>query len=440
MVQSVILDEKSKDVSFRGRQGGDHMQGRRLVVLAAPLVAVAAGATSFAYLMPDYAQRVAATANVAPSKDAYTLRTGDDLDPAALDGVGRTLRATSLRAALNDPRNPRGKWGGPCARAAGVPPGAKAFCFNTADTLSTEWFPQGITTVSESRPDEKWGLARPIVVSWHDEDNKEPNRSARVTFINTRTGTYRHVLLVWPYRDAQGKPTYEPLGSQTSSDMDVHAGGLAWYGNRLYVADTGSGLRVFDMRRIFDLRRSRNGSTARHDLIGLHGNTYHAYGYRYVMPQVLSYVPNKQSGEACTFHGTPDHSWLSISRDALVTGEWCRNDRGRVAQFPLGNSGDLRADTKGQAIPSSVVRLPASHIQGGATSNGTWWFTRNASAGRSTGELLQARWSNGFKHVQRRIISYGPEDLSCWRSQQRLWTVAEPLGRRAVYGVPQQHC
>ncbi|MFD0851138.1 hypothetical protein ACFQ07_02830, partial [Actinomadura adrarensis] len=359
------------------------------------------------------------------------------------DGIGRTLRTVDVRVPLNDPRSPQGTWGRPCARAAGVPSDAKAFCFNTADSLTTEWFPQGVTTVSEARADKRWAKERPLLVSWYDEDNREPDRSARVTFINTRTGAYQHVLLVWPYRDAQGSPTYEPIGQ--ASDTGVHAGGLAWYGNRLYVADTGSGIRVFDLRRIFDLRRSENGSTKRRDLVGLHGSTYHAYGYRYVMPQVLSYVPSKQSGEACTSVGTPTHSWLSIDnggRDALVTGEWCKNDRGRVAQFPLTSpaTGDLQTDTKGQAIPSSVARLPESHIQGGATANGTWWFTRNESAGKRPGELLEAEWSNGFKRVQRRSISYGPEDLSCWRSQRRMWTVAEQPGRRAVYGLPTPSC
>jgi hypothetical protein len=44
------------------------------------------------------------------------------------------------------------------------------------------------------------------------------------------------------------KPTYRAI--------NVHAGGVAWYGNYLYVADTEAGLRVFDLRKIFDLDRS----------------------------------------------------------------------------------------------------------------------------------------------------------------------------------------
>jgi hypothetical protein len=182
------------------------------------------------------------------------------------------------------------------------------------------------------------------------------------------------------------------------------------------------------------------------------------------MPQVLSYVPNKQSGEACTPDGTPNHSWLSIERgsvDSLVTGEWCKNDHGRVAQFPLKGSavapssdldsdmGDLVTDGQGHAVPSSVVRLPASNVQGGTTANGTWWFTRNVpkeekpyppGQNKNPGQLLQTEWANGFRRVQRTTISFGPEDLTCWRGQNRLWTIAEHPGQRALYGIPEPRC
>jgi hypothetical protein len=51
---------------------------------------------------------------------------------------------------------------------------------------------------------------------------------------------YRHVLLVEPYRDRAGNPSFRAV--------PVHAGGIAWYGHYLYVADTYAGFRVFDTR------------------------------------------------------------------------------------------------------------------------------------------------------------------------------------------------
>ncbi|GAA2420928.1 hypothetical protein GCM10010191_35360 [Actinomadura vinacea] len=431
------------------------MNGRRLLALAAPLSIVAIGAPAFAYFVPDYSEKVAATASAAPpSKSPYILKAGKGPDAGALGGMAENLETTGVQDLLNQKGGRTGKWGGSCGSAAKVPAGAKVFCFNSADTKSKEWYPQGMTGVSDAQDDEKWGSEKPLLVSWYDADKKAPHKSARVTFINTKDNTYRHVLLVWPYQNADGKTTFEPVGAH-GSDTGIHAGGIAWYGNRLYVADTNTGLRVFDMRQIFDLGKSENGSTGKPDQVGLEGKTYYGYGYRYVMPQVLSYVPNKQSGGSCTANGTPNHSWLSINRtgsDRLVTGERCKNGNGRVAQYQLtsdSGTNDLETDAAGRATPSSVARLPVSYVQGGTASDGTWWFTRNvpqeeqpyaAGQNKNQGQLIQAVWSNGFKDVKRESASFGPEDLHCWRGANQVWALAEHPGQRAVYGMKKPQC
>ncbi|MFF5265109.1 hypothetical protein ACFY4C_40015 [Actinomadura viridis] len=428
------------------------MTPRRLLALALPLGVVAVGTPAFAYFVPDYSQRVAATAvAAAPAKSPYLLTAGKRPAANALGGMAGNLKTVGVQTLLERQGDRKGEWGGDCGRAARVPAGAKVFCFDSRDTGTEEWYPHGVTTVSDAQADEKWGASRPLLVSWNDRDEKAPHKSARVTFINTENNTYRHVLLVWPYQNAKGRTTYEPVGTQ-GSGTGIQAGGLAWYGNRLYVADAGTGLRVFDMRQIFDLGKSRNGSTGKPGRVGLHGKTYHGYGYRYVMPQVASYVPARDPGGSCTGDGTPHHSWLSINRtgkDKLVTGEWCRNTQGRVAQFPLvsgeSGTGDLVTDSEGRAAPTSVARLPVSYVQGGSTADGTWWFTRNVPASerpfppgqnKNPGELVRAQWSEtGFEEVGRQAVSFGPEDLSCWRGRNQVWTVAEHPGQRAVYAV-----
>jgi hypothetical protein len=340
-----------------------------------------------------------------------------------------------------------------------VPAGSKVFCFNAADTRTREWSPQGVTGVADSGTAGKQGSGRPLLVGWHDDDEKLPHKSMRVTFVNTKNNSYQHVLLVWPRQDTKGQATYEPIGHDEAGGNggsggpghSPHAGGIAWYGDRLYVADTGTGLRVFDMRRIYDLGKTRNGTTTHPERVGLHGKTYYGYGHRYVMPQVNAYVPARSAGASCTGDGTPSHSWLSINRageDKLVTGEWCPNDNGRVAQFPLGSrskgsgsvTGDLVSDGNGEVVPSSVARLPTSYIQGGTTSNGTWWFTRDVPPAERQGELIQARWSGGFEEVKRQTISYGPEALSCPRGTGRIWTFTEHRGQRALYGMTRSEC
>src|ERR1044072_1654396 len=77
----------------------------------------------------------------------------------------------------------------------------------------------------------------------------------------------------------------QPTGDATNpdfKDIPIHAGGVSWYGDYLYVADTGHGMRVFDMRKIL---KTNTGGTA--DQIGRQSNgVYYAHNYGYVLPQI----------------------------------------------------------------------------------------------------------------------------------------------------------
>jgi hypothetical protein len=419
------------------------------VAVGAPAVSQAAGGRDHAV----------APAAAAPNPGDYVLRKGGAPAGNALAGLDGKLKKSGVQALLNAPGNRKAAHRGSCGSRAGVPAGSDWFCFNRGDTATKEWYPQGVTGVSDAQDDELWGSEQALLVSWYDHDKRKPHKSVRVTFVNTRTSTYRHVLLVWPYqRGGGGPPTYEPVGTHGTA-KGIHAGGVAWYGNRLFVADTTRGVRVFDMRLIFDLGASKNGTTSGAGKVGLHGKTYYGYGYRYVMPQVGSWVNTKTTGKPCTGSGAPVHSFLSIDRskvpDMLASGEYCGRDdapnkgrNGRIALWPLQTAGaakgDLLSDGNGEVHPRFVNGLPDSNIQGAAGANGTWWFTHNTApkGGPSRGQLIGATWApgGGWTGESRRTISYGPEDLSCWRGRHLLWTVGEHPKRRALYGVPESGC
>jgi hypothetical protein len=349
-----------------------------------------------------------ASATTAASTDAavtsdpsdYVLRRGEAPDSSALVGLTKTLKKSGVQALLNAKGNRKLSHRGGCRKAAAVPPKADWYCFNPGDTKTKEWIPQGVSGVSDAQDDELWGSAKPLLVSWYDADDRKPHKSVRVTFVNPANNTYRHVLLVWPYAQrGTGAPTYEPVGTH-GTDKGIHAGGIAWYGNRLYVADTNRGVRVFDMRVILDLGASRNGTTTGADKVGLHGKTY--YG-----------------------------------KD------------GRLGMWPLQSTGaepgDPLTDGNGRVVPRFVNGLPDSNIQGAAGANGNWWFTHNVKPenGARPGQLILARWPSGGGWVvnpDRQTISYGPEDLYCWRGRHQVWTVAEHAGRRALYGLPNDQC
>ena len=110
----------------------------------------------------------------------------------------------------------------------------------------------------------------------------------------TYPNKYRKILLV------------EPTGTTTApsfKDVTVHAGGVSWYGDYLYVADTGHGMRVFNMAKIL---KTSTGGTA--DQIGRQSDTtYYAPHYAYVLPQVGTITAATTSGTAL--------AWSTISLD-----------------------------------------------------------------------------------------------------------------------------
>lgn len=105
------------------------------------------------------------------------------------------------------------------------------------------------------------------IVSWHRDDDK----SVRVTFVNRADDTYRHALLVYPH------------ASDNFREVPVHAGGIMWYGNTLWVLDTYNGIRVFDLTNIWQVGDGE-------DVGKVSSGVYSAAGYKYVIPQIRSVV------------------------------------------------------------------------------------------------------------------------------------------------------
>ncbi|MFA1541320.1 hypothetical protein [Actinomadura monticuli] len=394
--------------------------GPGVAALAAGAALVAAPATAQA--APATTVSAKAPADVNPRD--FVLRRGADRSTPLRELNGR-LRRSGVDALLR--ASGRARMGRGCAKPAGVPAHSLVYCFNKKDTATRSWVPQGVTTVSDATAGERWaGGVRPILVSWHDSGK------VRLTFVDPGRRTYRHVLLVAPKME-HGRATY--------SDIGIHAGGIAWYGEKVYVADTRHGVREFDMREIFDLSRSRAGSTGHPGRVGLHHGKYYGHGFRYVMPQTSSWeFAHGRVGARCRGTGPLRMSWISVDRTtsphSLVAGEYCRPKwpRGRVVTWrlaALAGGGPVR--------PSWGAGLPADRIQGGVRTNGRWWFTQSHSGKRGT--LLTTRpTSRGWSKVKRRTISYGPEDLSCYRGRHRIWTVAEHANRRALWAFRARSC
>ncbi|MGI5163648.1 hypothetical protein ACQEU3_04765 [Spirillospora sp. CA-253888] len=350
---------------------------------------------------------------------------------------------------------------------AKAPKIVRSICFNNGDAETEEWFPQGVTTVADMQGDQKWGDSpQQILVSWYDKDTTEGVKGVRISFVSRATGAYRHVLLVYPQNSANGV-TYESV--RTSQDpatgkpfnTSLHAGGILWYGNYLFVADTARGFRVFDMRRIYDLGASGNGNATDATRLGLEGDTYYAKGYRYVMPQVGSWTRTNSSGEGsdptCTMRdGSPQFSYVSLDRSGtndLIAGEWCtgtEDTNGRVAVWPMARAfkanGDLVMDPDYRWNAEAAYWLPESNVQGATRFKGRWYLSRSDGITRPGWLTITKPVTSSTGTLEadtRKPLGYGPEDLSHWPgggettpTLGEMWTVGEHPGQDSAGNGP----
>lgn len=434
--------------------------------VAVGLALTAAGAVP-AGAAPSAEQQTASTLDARAALDManFELRpnSNGDLLQERVDRLDAELPNVGVGAVLAEAnRTGRLQPGGPCDPGATdkVERVAQSFCFNGADDATGAWYPQGVTTVADAQDDKFWGDNQPVLVTWYDKEaNGSPEKGVRLTFIDATTGKYRHVLLVYPRRDTSyGNPTYESVKTQQTSDgTSLHAGGIVWYGNFLYVADTGRGFRVFDMRHIYDLKAAENGSVENSDLVGRHSNVYYGHGYRYVMPQVASWTGTApKDGTRCP--ADPNRmrfSYVGLDRsglDHVVAGEYCKSTDahdGRVAAWPIAES--ITADGEHQITDTgyrwqadAAHQLPVPHVQGAVRFDSRWYLSRSRGDDES-GTLYQTTpTSSGATSLTveaEQHAGVGPEDLSHWEvgtgGNQRgtIWTVTEWPDMRMVYAA-----
>jgi len=301
----------------------------------------------------------------------------------------------------------------------GSPSGvAYAFRWQNDDNASTQWVPQGITGTADADPTGKVGGKSAVLVSFYDTaENGTSNEGVRIAFVDTTTPNapkYRFALLVMP-KGSAAAPTFDPV--------KIHAGGIAWYGNFLYVADTTRGLRVFDLRHI--LRVATDAGA-----FGCTGTTCRAAGYKYVLPQVAKY----DITSACK----PLFSFVSLDRKsdppALVSGEYCSTTAcsgplaGRVYRWPLDPAtGLLRSKT---TFPTQVFLTSHKQVQGAASVGDTYYLSSSAPAA-GAGALYRV---SGKKSATSRW-SDSPEDLMVDHAAGWLWSLSEFADARAVYAA-----
>ena len=350
----------------------------------------------------------------APPYALVATRARDDL----IAGLSRRWPKVPLHAVLADLDRAAERCAVP-ARAAG--PG---FTWDPVDREDRSWWPQGVASVRSGAV---------LLVSWYSRRRRlHRSQGSRISVLDPTSPAgprYRHLRLVRPRRR---------LGLVTMGNVRVHVGGIAVLGDRLHVADTVFGVRVFRLEDILRVPRrplrARAGAwlrwfpVLRRSPAGNRG----ADGYEYVLPQLMAYrVPLRLALRGLRY------SFLSIGtvdgRPHLVVGEYRRKGQAapRLARYPLDpGTGLPTADRRGRAVPLEVYEHQPRRMQGVAVQGSTWFVTASAGEGVD-GDLYVGAPGEWVRH--RGVLPTGPEDLDWSPPGNDLWCVSEWPGRRWVF-------
>jgi hypothetical protein len=244
------------------------------------------------------------------------------------------------------------------------------FRWNLHDTRDRVWWPQGIDVGEHDG-------RRLLAVSWFRRD-----AATRLSFIDLDRRRYHHVALI-----------------DESGPVKVHAGGIAWLGDRVLVADTFGGLRAFALDDIA------------------------ATGARHVLPQSARYRTRKAKGDRGM-----RFSFVSIEHadgpPRLVAGEYGDGSRvDRAARFSL----------EGDGAGEVELHEPGLYrMQGIVIVDGVWYVT-TSNGPRRGGDLWVGAPGAFTRH--RHVLPPGPEDLAYDPRDRVIWSLSEWPGRRRVFQI-----
>lgn len=264
----------------------------------------------------------------------------------------------------------------------------------SARSWTRRWYPQGIDLG-------EWRGRRTAAVSWFRQELSGTHLASRVAFVDLDRARHLDVLLAVPDEEGGLEPA------------PIHAGGLAWFDDRLFVAATGRGIWEFDLSDIREVR----GRLAHRLAGGGHGrrSTALVAVRTRVHPVALrcSYL-----GRVFDQDGTP-------LRRVLI-GEHRTDESGRIGEFAIPEDttdGFVEVDSFSPAIPrmQGAVRWGDRHFvsQSDRMRPGTLWTGRRDALERA-----------------RVALPVGCEDLALDPDSRLLWSLGEHPWHRVVRGIP----
>lgn len=326
------------------------------------------------------------------------------------------------------------------------------FCWNATDQKTTAhhlpggWHPQGLTASHDAYAGGTFGGRHLIMTSWYygmGQAESERHQYARVSVVDS-TGSswkYGNILLV--------RPTGDESSGNFTEVSQIHADGIAWYGNKLFVAN-GSQLQVYDLQFLWKVNTF--GPT-----VGIADGKASAFNHQWVLPMVgeyrtgyLGHVFKCDDSIACL-------NSLSVQRSVegefLVSGEYERDQNGgyggRVFRWRLNDTTDLPDADNGASIGTTTAYdgyrtpVPVRQLQGVATDGTTYYLSAQCPAGYmgdpdtadegSFSCIYETGWGRPATVLTRAPVLL--QNLSYSPASGRLWGMNEKTGMRLVFSI-----
>lgn len=322
-----------------------------------------------------------------------------------------------------------------CDSAPSVTNRTAYYCWNDGDQDTSDWYPQGITTSSDAYGEGTYDGKRINLVSWYDHAEDGIDKGVRISVSNLSASAsappYRHILLVEPSGTAS-TPSYKPV--------TVHAGGIMWYGNLLYVADTSGGFRVFDLDHLWQVSTGSSSAVGRQP-----DGSYHAFDYKYVLPQTAKFTDSTAGGYAQLQHSSVALDRTS-SPDSVIVSEYrsaADIDAGaqvRTIRVPIDYTNRyLKPASDGIIKATEAYRTDLESVQGSTAINGEFFFSQSDGSDHSNpdsdGDLHTFAAPSGSIVRHGNALTVGAEDLSYDPTRDYLWSLGEYPGYRWVYAA-----
>ena len=292
---------------------------------------------------------------------------------------------------------------------------ARGIRWNSGDETTAAWRPQGITGFTHNG-------VRYLLISWYAR-NDDAYKGTRVSLLDISPSSanylkYRHIILVKNIIPT-GVTDYTQLGLY--GPCAVHAGGMAYFNGKIYIASTDLGMRIFDINKIIEVNTSSSTKCGQ-DTDG----TMYAFGYRYILPQIGFY---EIAGGADPFSSLQ----LNEEGDEIWTCQYYAGSSSssivpKIYGFPVNSSGTVQNSGIEYQVPKNSLYSDyhAHGMQGIFRKGNRTWLSCTGMPSESYGSTARlARYTDGATNTTRYRWPYGAEGLFYESTYDYLWCLTE---------------